>query len=153
MRRLAVACVLLALATPTWAQMLLLGAGPGGFGAGGMAAPFLANSGPSSGTLNTASTNFTVTLSNTTFNGSQTATITDGSQGGTFTPSVGTCGSPSTCTVTPTNLATSFTFTYTPAVTGQITLTFTNAQSWREQPSTLTYTVSTAQGALPIGVP
>jgi hypothetical protein len=37
--------------------------------------PVLANSGPSSGIVNVASTNFTVTLSSALFNGSQTATM------------------------------------------------------------------------------
>jgi hypothetical protein len=93
-------------------------------------APVLSASGPSSGNVNVASTNFTVSLAGTTFSGTQTVTIADGSQGGTFTPSVGTCASPSTCTVTPAAAATSFTYTYTPVVAGNLTLTYTNAQSW-----------------------
>ena len=49
--------------------------------------------GPTTGAIGVASTNFTVTLANgTKFNGSQTITIADGSQGGTITPSVGIAG-------------------------------------------------------------
>ena len=104
--------------------------------------PSLSLSGPSSGTVSVASTNFTMTLSGTTFSGSQTVTIADGSQGGLFTPSVGGTGT-STVTVTPAASATSFTFTYTPAVTGALTLTTTNAQSW-VNPAPATYTSNSA---------
>ena len=110
-------------------QMLLLGVGPGKGSAGGASGPSFTASGPGSGVVNAASTNFTVTLSGTTFNGSTTITISDGSQGGTITPSVGSPGT-STVVVTPVNGATGFTFTYTPVVTPSVTLTFTNAQSW-----------------------
>jgi Carbohydrate esterase, sialic acid-specific acetylesterase len=58
-----------------------------------------------------------------------TVTISDGGNGGTITPSVGNAGV-SSVTVSPTPLSNSFTFTYTPATTGNITLTFTNAQNW-----------------------
>lgn len=86
-------------------------------------------SGPSSGTVNVASTNFTVTLASGTFNGSQNVTISDGGNGGTLTPSVGASGV-STVTVTPLNGATGFTFTYTPVTTGALSLSFSNAQAW-----------------------
>jgi hypothetical protein len=101
------------------------------------AADILTLTGPTSGNVNVASTNFTMTLTGTTFNGSSTVTISDGSQGGTFTPSVGSPGT-STVTVTPPS-GTSFTFTYTPVVVGAITLTTTNAQSWGN-PSPAIYT-------------
>jgi hypothetical protein len=98
-------------------------------------------SGPSTGTVGSPSTNFTVSMpASVHFTGTDTITIADGSQGGTFTPSVGSPGT-STVTVTPAANATSFTFTYNAASTGAKTLTFTNAQSWTN-PSPLTYTAS-----------
>jgi len=86
--------------------------------------------GPTSGTHGTASTNFTVTIaSGAAFAGYQTVTISDGGNGGTFTPSVGSPAT-SSVTVTTTSGATSFTFTYNAASAGAKTLTFTNGQSW-----------------------
>ena len=123
-------------------------------GGGGTPTPALAASGPSSGTVNVASSNFTVSLSNATFNGAQTVTIADGAQGGTLTPSVGAPGT-SSVVVTPVNGATSFTFTYTPVSTGAKTLTINNAQGWTN-PAPLAYTSNAAggtQSALVLGVP
>jgi hypothetical protein len=122
------------------ADMLISGAGKGS--AGAAAGPFLTASGPGSGLINVASTNFTVTLNGASFSGTQTVTITDGGQGGTFTPSVGTCVSAGTCTVTPAAAATSFTYTYKPVVLGTITLTTTNAQTWGN-PGALSYASNT----------
>ena len=116
--------------------------------------PALSASGPASGTVNVASTNFTVTLANATFNGAQTVTIADGAKGGTLTPSVGAPGT-STVVVTPTNGASSFTFIYTPVTTGAITLTISNAQAW-SNPAPLTYTSNAAAGgqvSLVLGIP
>jgi hypothetical protein len=111
------------------------------------AGPTLSFSGPSSGTVSVASTNFTAALTGTTFSGTQTVTITDSATThGTFAPSVGTCGTAGTCTVTPAAAATGFTFTYTPAQTGAITLTFTNSAAWTESPSSLVYTSNSAAG-------
>jgi hypothetical protein len=95
-------------------------------------------SGPSTGLVNVASTNFTVSLSGGTFNGSNSISVADGAQAGTFTPSVG-APSTSIVTVTPTTGTSSFTFTYTPIVVATITLTFTNNSSFID-PSPLTYT-------------
>jgi len=116
--------------------------------------PVLSAGGPSSGTVNVASANFTVTLANATFNGAQTVTIGDGAQGGTLTPSVGSPGT-SSVVVTPSNGASNFTFTYTPVTTGAITLTFSNAQAWTN-PAPLSYTSNAAGGgqvSLVLGIP
>jgi hypothetical protein len=96
-------------------------------------------SGPSSGYVYSASTNFTVTKSSGTFNGSMTITISDGSQGGTIAPSVGSPGT-SSVTVTPTNGTSSFTFTYTPVVAATITLAFTSTGINGENQPPITYT-------------
>jgi Carbohydrate esterase, sialic acid-specific acetylesterase len=68
-----------------------------------------------------------------------TVTISDGGNGGTITPSVGNAGV-SSVTVSPVPLSNSFTFTYTPAITGNITLTFANAQNWID-PTPITFYV------------
>ncbi len=104
-------------------------------------------SGPSSGNVGIASTNFTVTLLGTaTFTGDETITLSDSSGGGTFTPSVGSSGV-SSVVVTPTNGSTSFTFTYTPASSGSKTLSFDAGQDVWTDPTSLTYTVVSAPAA------
>jgi hypothetical protein len=105
----------------------------------------LAVSGPGSGTVSVASTNFTVTLTGTTFSGTQTVTISDGGAGGTITPSVGSSGT-SSVTVTPLS-GTSFTFTYNAASTGNKTLTITNAQGWTNPSAKTYYSASCSQYA------
>jgi len=86
--------------------------------------PDFSLSGPTSGKLGVASTNFTVTKTTGTFNGSNTITFT-ASASATFTPSVGS-PSASPITVTPTNGSSSFTFTIQAAAIGTITITPTN---------------------------
>ena len=107
--------------------------------------------GPSSGSVGVASSNFTVALpTGAGFLGDQTITLSDGSNGGTFTPSVGSPGT-STVTVTPSLAATGVTFTYTPATGGTKTLTMTNAQDGWIDPSPISYLAgssSTAQTVL-----
>ena len=106
------------------------------------AKPTYTATGPTGGTVSVASTNFTVAINaGNTWDGTQTVTISDGQAGGnrgTITPSVGGTGTGSV-TVTPTASTTSFTFTYTPAITGAITVAFTNGQTWAN-PASLTYT-------------
>ena len=122
--------------------------GAGGFSSppkpGGPDAAHLTFTGPSSGGMGVASSNFTVTRSSGTFNGTQTVTIADGSAGGTITPSVGSPGTGSVI-VTPTSGTSSFTFTYnaaSPAATK--TLMFTNSAGLTESPSSLAYVASNA---------
>jgi len=102
-------------------------------------------SGPSSGNVGQASSNFTVNLAGgSSFpspSGNATATmaitVSDGGAGGTFTPSL---GSPFTGsgTITPTS-GSSFTFTYTPASGGNVTLTFGDQQTCWTDPSPKNY--------------
>lgn len=87
---------------------------------------------------------FTVAV-NSVFNGAHTVTISDGSQGGTITPSIGSPGTNS-ITVTPPVGATSFTFTYTPASTGNKTISFTNGQSW-PNPQPIVYYANTTSAS------
>jgi len=109
-----------------------------GFSIMAAAAPALTLSGcPSGGIVRVASTSCTVNIG-TSFDGSHSVTIADGSQGGTITPGVGSPGTGSV-TVTPTNGATSFTFAYTPAAVGSLSLSFTNTGSWIS-PNPLAYT-------------
>jgi hypothetical protein len=85
--------------------------------------------GPSGGIVNTASSNFTVTLGLGSFSGSQTITIT-GPASSTITPSAPFSGTQPVVTVTPTAGATSFTFTITPTTLGTLSISYTNAQGW-----------------------
>lgn len=97
-----------------------------------VAATAITFTGPSSGVVSTASTNFTV-AANGTLSANNTVTPSDGGAGGTFTPA----------TVTLTSSATSATFTYTPASTGNKTLSVTNSGGLTN-PSNITYAVSAA---------
>jgi hypothetical protein len=94
--------------------------------------------GPSSGAVGVASTNFTVALpTGQTLPAPVTITPADGGGGGTFTPTT-----VSLSTGTP-----SATFTYTPASTGAKTISTTNS-STLTNPASLTYTVSAVQHLL-----
>lgn len=83
--------------------------------------------GPTQGYVNQASTNFTATL-NGSVSGTVTVTLSDGGQGGTFTPA-----SLALSSATP-----SATFTYTPVVTGNISVSITNNGALGN-PAALTY--------------
>jgi hypothetical protein len=86
--------------------------------------------GPSSGVVSVASTNFTITPNGTTTN---TVTVSDGGAGGTFSPTM-----PVTL-----NGTTPVTFTYTPATTGAKTLTPANNSGGSiSNPAALTYTAT-----------
>jgi hypothetical protein len=90
-------------------------------------------SGPSSGGVGIASTNFTVALpGGVTVAGTVTVTPSDGGAGGTFTPA----------TIGLTTGAPSGTFTYTPASTGAKTISVTNNGGLTD-PVSLTYTAVT----------
>lgn len=95
-------------------------------------------SGPGgAGGLGVQSGNFIVSmLSSATFTGDQIITLNDASAGGTFTPSVGSPGI-GPLAVTPTVGTSSFTFTYTPSISGgSRTITTTAGQScWIDAPS------------------
>lgn len=103
------------------------------------AATALTLTGPATGTVSTASTNFTV-AANGTLSANVIVTPSDSSGGGTFTPT----------TVTLTSAATSATFTYTPnATAGAKSITLTNNGSLTN-PSAFTYTTSAAAaGTIP----
>lgn len=91
-------------------------------------------SGPSSGTVSVASTNFTVGA-NGAITGTVTVTPADGGAGGTFTPT-----SVAISSGTPTA-----TFTYTPASTGAKTISITDDGALTDATS-LTYTSNAAGG-------
>ena len=93
-------------------------------------------SGPSSGTVNTASSNFTTTVGTGMLSGTVTITPNDGGAGGSFTPS----------TVSLTNTERSATFTYTPIAAGVFTVSSTNNGSLTN-PSGISYTSSAATPA------
>jgi hypothetical protein len=94
-------------------------------------------SGPTSGNVGVASTNFTLTPAATT---TDTVTPSDGGAGGTFTPtSLSWAAS-----------AAAKTFTYTPATTGPISLTVTSANGGVITGSPLSYTAA-ASGPPPTG--
>ena len=98
--------------------------------------------GPTSGNVSTASTNFTIGA-NGTITGTVLVTPSDVGGGGTFTPTTVSISSG-----TPTA-----TFTYTPSSTGAKTISVTNNSSLTN-PSNITYTASsgaTAPGAPTIG--
>lgn len=98
--------------------------------------------GPSSGNVSAASTNFTIGA-NGTITGTVVVTPSDGGGGGTFTPTTVSISSG-----TPTA-----TFTYTPSSTGAKTISVTNNGSLTN-PSNITYTASagaTVPGAPTIG--
>lgn len=107
--------------------------------------------GPSTGTVGSPSSNFTVTLQggaqfvlDTDSVGRQTVTCADGGQGGTFTPSVGSPGT-GTANITQTT-GTNFTFTYNAASSGAKTITcspaVTSATAGWVAPAPLTFTAS-----------
>lgn len=96
------------------------------------AATAVTMSGPSSGVVSVASTNFTVGA-NGTITGTVVVTPSDSSGGGTFSPT-----SVSISSGSPTG-----TFTYTPGSTGSKTISVTNNGSL-SNPSNIPYTVSSA---------
>lgn len=87
-------------------------------------------SGPSSGSVGTASTNFTVGADGT-ITGTVTVTPSDSGGGGTFTPT----------TVNISSGSTTATFTYTPATSGAKTISVTN-NGGLSNPSSITYTAT-----------
>lgn len=103
-----------------------------------------AASGPSSGTVNTPSTNFTVTFTGSTVIGD--VVVLTANNGNITVTAVGatiTNNGTSTVTVTmPASLA-SFTYTYTPLTTGAKTITYTNNNGWAN-PSVQSYTSNAA---------
>jgi hypothetical protein len=141
MKRLIAQAIFLVIVTAGTANALLSGPRRAVILTGGV---HLSWFGPSSGTVSLPSTTFTVVLNGAQFNGLQTVTISDNGEGGTITPSIGSPGT-DTVTVTPANHATGFTFTFTPASTGIVTLTLTNGQKWTN-PSNLTYNSQTPSG-------
>ncbi len=98
------------------------------------AATSYALTGPSSGTVNTASSNFTVTP-----NGVYTGTITIVPSGGGLTTPI---------VLTFSNSAAAQTFTITPTQTGTVTLSPTNSESLAD-PSNLTFSVTGTSSVLP----
>lgn len=102
---------------------------------GAAAATATTLSGPSSGTVSVASTNFTVGA-NGTITGTVTVTPADGGAGGTFTPTTVAISSG-----TPTG-----TFTYTPASTGVKTISISDDGGLTDA-STIAYTSNAAAGA------
>lgn len=94
-------------------------------------------SGPSSGTVGVASTNFTAGADGA-ITGTVIVTPSDGGGGGTFTPTT-----VSISAGTPTG-----TFTYTPASTGAKTISTTN-NGGLSNPTSLTYTSNAAGGSIP----
>lgn len=93
--------------------------------------------GPSGGRIGAASTNFTIapSASGLTFNGEPIA-LSDGGAGGTFTPNITTL----------TSGASSITFTYTPAIMGVISLSYSGLSGCWTAPSANSYT-STSSSA------
>ena len=74
------------------------------------------------------------------FTALQTIILSDGGAGGTFTPSFGAAGI-GACAVQPQNNAVFFSFVYTPAASGTVTITFLNSQGWTDAaPVVLTVT-------------
>lgn len=103
--------------------------------AGASPATALTLTGPSSATVGSASSAFTV-AANGTLSSNVTVTPSDGGAGGTFTPS----------TVTLTPASTSATFTYTPSSTGTKTITVTNSGSL-SNPTSVSVIAAAAGGA------
>lgn len=95
--------------------------------------------GPSSGSVGSPSTNFTITISGTTI-GSTIFTPSDGGGGGTFTPTTVTINAGTNG---------SGTFTYTPASSGAKTIS-TSDNGGLTDPSPLTYTASTGPMTIPV---
>jgi hypothetical protein len=97
-------------------------------------------SGPSSGVVSVASTNFTIGVSPSggTITGTVVVTPSSGGGGGTFTPT----------TVSLTDAIPTATFTYTPASTGAKTISVTN-NGGLTNPSNITYTVSASDTTAP----
>ena len=97
--------------------------------------------GPGSGYVFAPSSVFTLTRSSGNFTGSTTVTVADGGKGGTVT-AVSYCTGSGIAPVTlvPTGGQSTCTFTYAPAVTGAITLSFTGAGMSGQNPLGLAYT-------------
>lgn len=93
--------------------------------------------GPTTGTVGTASSNFTV-AANGSLSANVTVTPSSGGGGGTFSPA----------TLTLTSAATSGTFTYTATTTGAKTISVTNSGSLAN-PSAVTFTASAAGDTTP----
>ena len=104
---------------------------------GTAAATALTLTGPTTGTVGTASTNFTV-AANGSLSANVTVTPSSGGGGGTFSPA----------TLTLTSAATSGTFTYTATTTGAKTISVTNSGSLAN-PSAVTFTASAAGDTTP----
>lgn len=102
------------------------------------AATALTLSGPSSGAVSTASTNFTV-AANGSLASSVNVTPSDSSSGGTFTP----------LSLTLTSGSTSGTFTYTPSSTGVKSISITNTGGLTN-PSALTYSATSGAVTAPM---
>ena len=104
---------------------------------GGGTATALTLTGPTTGTVGAASSNFTV-AANGSLSANVTVTPSAGAGGGTFNPA----------TLTLTNAATSGTFTYTAASAGAKTISVTNSGSLTN-PSAVTFTASAAGDTTP----
>ena len=96
----------------------------------------LTMTGPTSGQVSVASTNFTLAFSGT-VSGSHVVTPNDGAAGGTFTPT----------TVTLTSGTPTGTFTYTPTTAGARTISATDAGGYTA-PTPITYTSTATSGTL-----
>ncbi|MDE2098949.1 MAG: hypothetical protein KGL39_16975 [Patescibacteria group bacterium] len=90
-----------------------------------LSAPDYTISGATSGYVSVPSSNITWTKASGNFDGTVTYTVSDGGQGGVWG---GSCAGTSTGTATP-GSGTTFSCTYTPAVVGSITFTFTNSST------------------------
>lgn len=115
----------------------LLSACGGGGGDGASATLGVTLSGPSSGTVNAPSANFTVGASGP-LGADIVVTPSSGNGGGTFTPT----------TVTLTASAPTATFTYTPTTTGAKTISVTNNQGL-PNPASINFTATTASTTNP----
>lgn len=115
------------------------GTNPSSFGYTSNAAT-LAFSGCSSGYLRVASSTCTVTITGATFDGTHTVTLSDGGNLGTFTS--GGNSAQNSLTVTPTNGASTFTFTYTPYLVGVKSISGTTSTANWGTPTPFLYTSS-----------
>ena len=115
----------------------LLGACGGGGGANASTATAVTLSGPSSGTVNVASTQFTVGV-NGPVGASVVLTPSSGSGGGTFTPASATL----------TAAAPTASFTYTPTTAGAKTIDVANNQGLAN-PTSIAYTVTASSATNP----
>lgn len=126
------------------ARGFMLGVGP----AGGCTGACLTITCPATGLVSVPSSNFTITYPSGTFNGTtNTISFSGAPPGGTFTPAG---------PVTPTNVSTSTTFTYTPPATpGVYTITVSNNIVVPESGSPCNYNATSAvtQNPLPLLLP